>query len=99
VDEQQILDGLAELKRLNDNLEVLHRDAEDFKPIKSDLRAVLSEMKGMREGLVNVGRAAKQISILNQILLQIKKVSGWSGVFKSILDGLVRSVQSPPRKQ
>lgn len=97
-DEEKVSQALGELKRLNDNLETLHRDAEDLKPLKSDVRILIGKLDGLREGLVNVGRAAKQIAILNQILLQIKKVSGWSGVFKSILDGLVRSVNTPQRK-
>lgn len=97
IDEEKILEGLAELKRLNENLETLHRDAEDFKPLKSDIRGLTAQLAGLKQGMVNVGRAAREISILNQILLQIKKVSGWSGVFKSMLDGLVRSVGTPRR--
>ena len=98
LDENTIETGLRELQRLNANLEQLHRDAEDFKPLKSDIRLLLSKVGDLQVMAKNAGAAAKQLAILNQILLQIKKVSGWSGVVKSLLDGLVRTVV-PPRQR
>lgn len=93
------LDGfLPELSRLNDNLERLHADAEDLKPLKTDLRDLVQQLKGIQGSAKSIRSAAKQIYVLNQILLQIKKTAGWSGVLKSMLDGLVRSVTPGGRK-
>lgn len=97
LDEETINGFLEELKRLNANLETLHKDAEDFKPVKADIRLLISKVGDLQALAGRVGQAAQQIAILNKILLSIKKVSGWSGVVKSLLDGLVRGVVTGKR--
>lgn len=87
-DPEKIGEALEELKRLNVNLEALHQDAEDLKPMKSDLRLLIAKLGEIQVGAKNVGAAAKELALLNRILLSIKKVSGWSGVVKHILSGL-----------
>lgn len=89
-DPEKIGEALEELKKLNENLAALHRDAEDLKPLKNDLRLLISKLGEMRAGMKNVGAAAKQLFILNRILLSIKKVEGWSGVVKHVMESLMR---------
>lgn len=89
-DPEKIGEALEELKKLNENLAALHRDAEDLKPLKNDVRLLISKLGEMRAGMKNVGAAAKQLFYLNQILLKIRSVSGWSGVLKHLLDSLTK---------
>lgn len=87
-DPEKIGEALEELKKLNVNLAALHQDAEDLKPLKSDIRILIGKLGEIQAGAKNIGAAAKQLHILNRILLSIKKVQGWSGVVKHILSGL-----------
>lgn len=88
IDEEKLLEGLAELKRLNENLSDLHKDAEDFKPLKAEIRNLIARLEAFKGVPKSITAVAKQLWIFNQILLKTKSVAGWSGVIKHLLDSL-----------
>lgn len=73
---------LEELKKLNANLEGLREDVAVFRPLVVDIR----ELKAK---LGNMGKTAKQLQLLNQILLQTKKSAGTIGMIQALINSLL----------
>jgi hypothetical protein len=71
---------LEELRKLNANLEVSHRDT----------LSLLSGLKDMRVGVKGIYILSKQINVLNQIMLSVSKRAGTSGMVQNLLEGIVK---------
>jgi hypothetical protein len=94
LDPEQVKKILSEIERLNGNLENLHRDAEEMRSVRSEIRALVGVMRDSYEKLKALPAVAKHLSIFNQILLQTRKAAGVTGMFSSMLDALTRFSKS-----
>ena len=92
-DPEDIKKALAELERLNGNLETLHRDAASLESVRQDVRALVGTLRDCYDKFKAMPVLAKQIATLNQILLQTKKMAGTSGMIQSILEGVIKMAQ------
>lgn len=79
---------LEEIQRLNTNLENLHRDAQDVKEIGQQIRPMIATLKDLREKFKAFPMLAKQLYILNQIMLQVKKSSGTVSMLQTLLQSI-----------
>lgn len=88
---------IEELKRLNDNLETLHGDAAKIDGLGKDIRGLTSLLKSMEGKFKSFPALARQIHILNQIMLQSKRAAGTAGMLQMLFGGLFKAA-APGRR-
>jgi hypothetical protein len=88
-DPETVRAALEEARRLNTNLETLHGDLAKVEAMHSDARVLASRLKDVSDRFKGLGALVRQISILNQIMLQTRKVAGTAGMIEKILSGVL----------
>ncbi len=87
------LEAIKELQRLNDNLEKLHDDTAKIDGLGKDIRGLTSLLKSMEGKFKAFPALARQIHILNQIMLQSKKAAGTAGMLQMLFGGLFKAAK------
>lgn len=82
---------IQELKRLNDNLETLHGDAGKVEELSREVRNLSRLLDGMKGKFKAFPALARQINILNQIMLQSKKAAGTAGMLQTLFTSLLEA--------
>jgi len=81
LDPETMFKLLAELAKLNDNL----------RATRETTMSLVSNLKDLKDGTKSMMHVAKQVNILNQILLSVKKTSGAAGVVQHFLDAILKA--------
>lgn len=83
------LDAVAELRRLNENLERLAASRSTFEALEEQLRTLNGRLVDLGKGFRSLPSVRKELHILNQILLQVKRGSGNAGMIQTLLTGIL----------
>lgn len=87
-DPETVQRALKELERLNSNLETLHADAKMVESVREDLRKMTSTLREAGDKFKSFPIVAKQLAIMNQILLQVRKSEGAVAMVSKLFEAI-----------
>jgi len=83
---EKLEECLAEIRKLNGNL-------EKGQEVKQSLDRLTGELKTFNGNMKTIHGLAKQLAILNQILLKVGRTAGGIGVVKSLVSSFVHMAE------
>jgi hypothetical protein len=87
-DPETIQKALAQVERLNENLETLHKDAKMIEEARADLRRMTSTLRDAGDKFRAFPVVARQLAIMNQILLQVRKSEGAVAMVSKLFEAI-----------
>lgn len=80
---------IGQLGSLNQNLQVLHGDMAELRELNQNIRRVSSYSKDLVDRLKVASQLTRQLALLNQIMMQVSKTAGASGMIENLLKSIL----------